>query len=455
MTVRMFCEPVLRIDMDRVRVALDEEMAERAALIEASGQPIAVLSSAAKFAAALEELGVEVPTKVSVRTDQETYAFAKSDLEFTELKQHPDERVRRLVAGRLAAKSTIGETRAVRFLQAGANGNRLPVLLQYYRAHTGRWSAGNKMNLQNLKRKGELRRSILAPEGHVIAVADSAQIEVRMLAWLARDQELLEIFTSGADPYKHMAAQIYGKPIDQITKDERFIGKIAVLGLGYGMGWQKFRDTLAAGAMGPPVQIDDHEAQRIVRTYRAARSAIVRLWRDMDALLAALATRREMALGPLKSDGECRVWLPNGLYLQYPFIRGDVDEDGRLTNFRYFDYSDGMAIATNRKLESDVEVKRIYGGLMTENVVQALARIVVGEQMLIIDRRLKDAIRNEITNTFGRVVTMTHDEVVCVVPAQRADELSQMMIDEMSVAPLWCQGVTLSAEGGYDVNYSK
>ena len=88
------------------------------------------------------------------------------------------------------------------------------------------------MNLQNLERGGELRKSILAPPGHVLVVADSSQIEARVLAWLANDSELLTLFENKADVYKHMAAKIYSITTEEVNKTQRFVGKVATLGLG-------------------------------------------------------------------------------------------------------------------------------------------------------------------------------------------------------------------------------
>lgn len=459
LTVRMFCDPVLGIDIPRVEIALEEEKTERARVIADSGVELETLSSSQKFADALAAIGIEPPTKISPRTGKETFAFSKTDLEFTALKEHHDANVRKLVEGRLAAKSTIGESRAARFLAVGANGKRLPVYLNYFGAHTGRWSAGNKMNLQNLKRGGELRRSIIAPEGHSIVVADSAQIEARVTAWLANDVELLELFAQGADVYKYMAAQIYGLPVDQISKDQRFIGKIAVLGLGYGMGAAKFQHTLATGAMGPAVDLSDDECHRIVKMYRMARMPITRLWRDMDMILYKLVMKRADTYKCLQHDNEFRIWLPNGLYLQYPFLTADYDNiNDKLVDYRYYDYETGIKRIMGGVVKKE-EGKRIYGGLLTENVVQALARIIVGEQMLRVANNLKETGCLEGVNPdvgkIRRVVTMTHDEIVVCVPTEEADPVLDMMVDEMRAAPAWCAGIPLNAEGGHDVNYSK
>ena len=452
LTVRMFCDPVLRIDIPRVQIELQNEQIERLRLINESGVTLPELSSADKFAAALAAAGAEPPTKISPTTNKTTWAFSKTDLEFLELKEHPSERVRKLVDGRLAAKSTIGESRANRFLSVGRDGQLLPVYLNYFGAHTGRWSAGNKMNLQNLKRGGELRRSILAPEGHALVVVDSAQIEARMTAWLAGDTQLLDLFHAGEDVYKHMASQIYTIPVEQVTKDQRFIGKIAVLGLGYGMGWRKFQHTLATGAMGPKVDLSDGECHRIVSMYRLTRGAISTLWREMDLVLNRMVLRREGPIkhGVLRFDSECRIWLPNGLYLQYPFLTAEYDEETqRYTNLQYYDYEKGIKRRLTGQFNKG-DGKKIYGGLLTENIVQALARIVVGEQMLKISHRLQSE-----DNKIRRVVTMTHDEVVVCVPQDEADATLEMMLTEMRTAPEWCSDIPLNAEGGWDVNYSK
>ena len=460
MTVRMFCDPVLRIDIPRVEAALKQEQEDRQAAISNSGVDLPTLSSSDKFAHALRQLGIQPPTKISPRTQKAAWAFSKTDLEFIDLKGHHDLKVRALVAGRLAAKSTIGESRAQRFIDVGSGGKRLPVYLNYFGAHTGRWSAGNKMNLQNLKRGGELRKSIIAPEGHVICVADSAQIEARVTAWLANDMELLGLFRDGQDVYKYMAAQIYNKPVSEIAKDERFIGKIATLGLGYGMGAAKFQHTLATGAMGPVVDLPTDECHRIVQMYRVSRLPISKLWRDMDMVLYKMHLRREGEYGPLRHDNEFRIWMPNGLYLQYPFLDASWDNiNERYSDFKYYDYAEGVKRRLGVKPEVD-KGKKIYGGLLTENVVQALARIIIGEQMLRIGMRLKETSGMPVAGSvearmIRRIVTMTHEEIVVCVPEELGQKTLDMMIEEMRTPPAWCDAIPLNAEGGFDTNYSK
>lgn len=455
MTTRMFCDPILEIDMPRVQNALRREQKAKERKVFISGVPMEVLSSSEKFASALQDAGlIEIPTKISPATGQMTYAFSKTDLEFTELENSENKNIRRLVSGRLAAKSTIGESRAQRFLNTGADGKKLPVYLRYFGAHTGRWSGGNKMNLQNLKRGGELRKSIMAPEGHSIVVADSSQIEVRVNAWLANDHELLDMFARGTDPYINMASQIYNKPSEDITKQERFVGKVAVLGLGYGMGWKKFKHTLATGAMGPPINLSEDECKQAVGVYRDTRQPIVRLWRKMDSILYALINKKVGEFGPLRYDDACKIWLPNNLYLEYPFLTASENDFGGLSDYRYYDYDVGVQRMMGIKID-EKKGHRIYGGLLTENVVQALSRIIVSDQMLTIATNLKEIGGLASGPPYRRIVTMTHDEIVTCVPEDEAQQTLEMKIKVMSTPPDWCKNLPLGAEGGFDRVYSK
>lgn len=463
-TVRAFCDPVLRIDGKLVMEELEDEVTGKAskrralmALESIKGlvDPDApdtdtaiasILQSADKFAMALEGLGVEAPLKISPATGELAYAFAKNDLAFQELLEHEDDRVVALVEARLATKSTQGETRARRMLELV--GKPVPVAYNYCGAHTTRWSGGNKLNFQNFPRQsflkdgaldlttGRLRRSILAPPGHVLVVCDSAQIEARVNAWLAGQDDVLEVFATGGDIYKRMASQIYGVPVELVTKDQRFIGKIAVLGLGYGMGWKKFQATLAMGTMGPAVFIDDREAQRIVRMYRKAANKIVEMWKRSEQILGSMIQKEEGAYKCLEWDHET-IWLPNGLGLHYYALNAEFDGE-KYTNFQYRERG---------------RYKKIYGGLAVENKVQALARVVIGEQLL--DTRAKLAKMPLKRTQHARVVMTTHDELVACVPKAAAKDTLAMMIDSMRTAPRWAPGLPLNAEGGFDVCYSK
>lgn len=442
LTIRMFCDSPLRVDVNLAREALAHELLEKRATIlrVAHLANEADLQSNPKFAEALRALGVEPPVKISGKTGMESYAFAQTDPEFVELLEHEDLNVRHLVEARLAAKSTQTETRAHRLIQAGGDKQPLPVGYNYYAAKTGRWGGTNKLNLQNLPRVDKkapkpsdgLRRSIRAKPGHVLVVADSAQIEARMNAWQAGDQELLDIFASGGDPYCDMARDIYGREIDK-DKDklERFVGKVAVLGLGYQMGHKKFQTTLAQGVMGPPVELETSAAARIVNLYRAKRRKIAYSWEDAKHVLQNMSKGLVGDWGVLHYDGSS-IWLPNGMGLHYPSLHYNGDQ---------------------YQFKSNGVWKKVYGGLVIENVVQALARIVVAWQMLQIQKALKKLVLKD--DEVATVCMMTHDEVVACVPKRYAKDVQKLMLKLMRTPPEWCNGIPLDAEAGYAENYSK
>ena len=432
-TIRMFCDPVLEVDIPLVEEELAEEVGGKMAALLLSGTTPEHLMSNDKFARLLvnADPSLLVPMKMSPSTGKQTYAFAKSDLAFQEMARNGNDKVKALCAARLKIKSTIGETRAVRFLEAGRDGMKLPILLNFSGALTHRWSGGNKMNLQNLKRGGKLRRAIKAPKGWSVVVADSAQIEARVLAWLANQADIVNAFATKQDVYKLMASAIYNIPVEKIDKDQRFIGKICVLGLGFGMGPVKLQQTLKQGTMGPPVDIELEECERIVKMYRKKNNRIVEFWKVMDQAILSMLFDREMKVGPL-TVGKNFIQLPSGLFLQYPGLMGEPEEsrsgDIKMGDVRYLNRN-GMS--------------KLYGGLLTENVVQALARCIIGEQILAVKR------------AGYRIVTSTHDEIVVICPTPQADKCLADMIRIMSTSPDWCKTLPLSAEGGFDTCYSK
>jgi DNA polymerase len=430
-TLAMFCAPVLEVDRQRVDDELEREVGSKVAKVLRAGVAVEELSSNDEFAEVLERLGVDVPKKISPRTGETTYAFSKKDQGFLALLKHPTQRVRDVMEARMAVKSTIGETRAHRFLNASVNGCKLPVLLQYCGAHTTRWSAGNKMNMQNLPRGGELRKSILAPKGKVIVVVDSSQIEARVNLWLAGDEEKLEIFRhydwgTGPDLYKVMAAKIYDKPIADVTQDERQLGKVCVLALGYGMGAEKLQDTLATDKYNP-MEFSSEECRRIVNIYRSANEPIVRLWGTMEKLCSFMILGHPIQYKALEFFRD-RMQLPSGLSIHYKDLKGSWNDWTQ----RYIKCS-----YMSRRNRVD-----LYGGLLCENAVQALARVVVAEQMRQIAQRY-------------RVVMMTHDEVVFLASEREADEALAWAIAIMKTPPTWAPDLPVNCEGGYASNYSK
>ncbi len=426
LTVRMFSDPVLRLDTKVLETHLATVKAKKEGLLEAAASDKDVLMSNPKFADLLRLYGVRPPMKISPTTGKETYAFSKSDEDFRALLEHDNPGVQALVAARLGVKSTIEETRTERFIGIAKRGT-LPVPLRYYAAHTGRWGGDDKLNLQNLPRTSLLKYAILAPDGHFMIDSDSSQIEARTLAWLAGQDDLVAAFNNGEDVYKIMASAIYGKGIDAITKDERFVGKTTILGAGYGMGAQKFQTQL--GNFGVTLELD--ETKRVIDTYRRTYPMIPELWKKAGQILDAILADQYTEFGRdgiLKVEGRRGIRLPNGLYLKYTNLRVHQNEQGKAEYV--YDTKKGKAVIPNR----------IYGGKVVENVCQALARIVIGDQMLKIAERY-------------RVVMTVHDAVAAVVPVDDVIPAQSYVEACMRTRPKWAPDLPLNCESGYGKSY--
>ena len=429
LTLRMFTEPVLEVGSFLLESHLQELKDKKAEWLGKAKVTREQIMSNPQFADLLKEQGVTPPTKVSLTTGKETLAFAKTDEAFQALKEHENPIVQILVSARLGVKSTIEETRTERFINIGNRGT-LPIPLRYYAAHTGRWGGDDKINMQNLPRGSILKNAMLAPHGHVFLDCDSSQIEARTLAWLAEQDNLVDTFARGDDVYKVMASSIYGKPEDQIDKDERFIGKTTILGCGYGMGSSKFQAQLKS--MG--VELAHEECERIIRIYRAANPAITRLWRTCNDALTAMVRGQTVTLGRgglLTVEGKRGIRLPNGLYIKYPNLRQRVDEETGRQELVY-DTKKGRAVIPNR----------IYGGKVVENLCQALARLIIGHHLLLVSKKLK-------------VVMTVHDAVGCIAPEQEAKESMDYIYHCMKQTPDWAEGLPLDCEGGFGASYGE
>jgi DNA polymerase I-like protein with 3'-5' exonuclease and polymerase domains len=228
-TIRMFSEPVLTLDKEILEEHLTAVREKKDKLMTAVEADKSVLMSNPKLAELLQQMKVVPPTKVSPTTGKTTWAFGKNDEGFKALLDHPNPKVQAVVAARMGVKSTLEETRTERFIGIAGRGT-LPVPLRYYAAHTGRWGGDDKVNLQNLPRKSALKKAIRAPEGYMFIDCDSSQIEARTLAWLAGQDDLVAAFDAGEDVYKIMASSIYNVPIEEVTDDQRFVGKTTILG---------------------------------------------------------------------------------------------------------------------------------------------------------------------------------------------------------------------------------
>lgn len=446
LTLRMFTHPVLELDGRALVKHLEEVSTAKQAHLVAALQAIghkdlavkqiigdekmkdevrSVLMSNPKFADMLATLGVDSPKKISMATGRETFAFAKSDEGFKKLLEHEDTRVQALAAARIGTKSTLEETRTQRFIDLSTRG-KFPVPLKYYAAHTGRWGGADSINLQNLPSRGanagKLKKAILAPEGYVFIDADSSQIEARTLAWEAEQDDLVRAFAKGEDVYKIMASAIYHKGIGEITAPERFVGKTTILGAGYGMGGPKFKAQLKTFG----TDVTEEEAKRIITTYRATYPKVPELWQESHEALRCMVRGMTMklcrnALLTIEPNG---IRLPNGLYIHYKGLREIADDQGK----RQFVYD-------TRQGQT-----KIYGGKVVENFTQAVARCIIGEQMLKIAKRYK-------------VVLTVHDAIGIIAREAEAEEARAYVESCMRWVPSWAEGLPVNCESGVGKSY--
>ena len=441
-TLRMFILPILRVNAKLLEERLKELKEEKTSMLQGLMETLncdteeAVrkkLASNVQFATILKDLHIPVPMKTSPTTEKETYALAKTDAGFIELQESDNPVLQELCAVRLGTKSTIEESRIQRFIDVGErHQGLLPIPLKYYGAHTGRWSGSDKVNFQNLPsrdvKKKALKNAILPPEDHVILNVDSSQIEARILVWLSGQDDQVELYREGKDVYCDFASRVYKKAITKKNKKERAVGKTCILGLGYGTGHVKLKGVLKLNAR---IEVNKAESKRIVDLYREVNHEVVKLWGECDTALRDIASwpsdRKPYYLG----SGKCLIVdpkgikLPNGLYITYPDLQLTSNEP-----------DSGYEYKSRRGTIS------IWGGAVVENVVQALARIVIGEQMIEINKK-------------HRPVLTVHDAVVCVSPKDTAQDTLDYVMNIMNKAPTWAEDLPIACEGAYGDNYGE
>lgn len=442
MTIRMFTHPMLYVDEDKLNARLEDMHKEKSELLsslmsqlkcETEEEVRKNLSSNKKFAEILEGFKIKVPMKMSEKQKKEVPALAKKDEGFIALCESEDEFIQHLCAVRLGTKSTLEAGRIQRFIDIGKrNKGLIPVPLKYYGAHTGRWSGMDKINFQNLPsrdpKKKALKKAIVPPEGYKVINADSSQIEARMVAWLAGQDDVVQQFARGEDVYSLFASAVYNRTITKKDAEQRFVGKTCILGLGYGTGALKLQHTLST-SQPISVKIDEDEAKRIVGVYREKNDKIIELWGEADDMLEDMLNG-SFKKGP-KTFGKHKcvfydkdgIILPNNLRIRYKNLRREF-EDGK-----------SKIIYDSRRGPIS-----IWGGAVVENVVQALARIVVGLQMIEI-------------NNHHRVVLTVHDAAVCVVPEDEVAGAIESITGIMHVAPEWATGLPVACEANAGDSY--
>lgn len=469
MTIKMFTEPMLELDTEMLEIAEESELDNLKQALAKAGVDEAELASNAMFADILRSYGIEPPMKTSKQTGKPALALAKNDAHFQQLLNGDNEEVALLCDARVNVKSTQARTRARRFLGIASRG-ALPIPLNYFATETGRYGGTQQVNMQNMKRGGFLRKSIMAPDGYVVGVGDLSQIEPRVIAWLADYDDLLSIFCAGGDPYATFGEQMFNKP--GMTKESdpllRQSAKSALLGCSYGLGFSNFAMQLLVGFLGaPPLRYtladakslgvtkemaqafidNDNNMQRIAEIphvctnqellahciaanaiivkYRAAAKPVVKFWELLVSRIEpSLIGGEEYNHKDVLLFRKDEIVMASGLSLKYHNIRKvRVPKEGM-----QYQYDVGN------------KVEKLYGGRMANHVTQGTARVVMTDAMLRVEKRYP-------------VVASVHDEILVLMPEQEAEEGLAWVLAQLTQEPKWLPGIPLDADGGYHKRY--
>ncbi len=419
-TIRAFVEPKLQINVPLIQEEHENEKKRREAFFSKTDK--SQYSSNQKFACLLESKGYEVPTKNSPRTGKRIPALALGDTEFLGLLESEDETLRALCEARVAAKSTLKETRSAKFAAVGSTGP-WPFDVQFSGAmQTHRYSGGGGAggNPQNLTRGSVLRECIESPEGYSLLVADLANIELRIQAYLSCEPKLVEMIETGKDIYCDFASRFYGRTITKADKNERQFGKTAILGLGYGMGPDRFIKTVKVQT-GQNISIQ--ESRKAIQLYRTRYDRIPFYWQYLDRLFADMAAGKTGKLNGLNAVTyeKNALVLPSGLKITLTNLRQEGKE------WVYDAY---------RQRSTTQQRVNIYGGKLFENICQALAGEILKEAI--------SRIEGLGIGCYGSI----HDEVLALVPEHETEQALWAVESSMTQSPSWWKNLKLAAEVG-------
>lgn len=432
LTAKMATEPVFQLDgplLNQYLVELEKETENAMNNIchmfkfNSREEFLKAIRSPSVFSEMLKQLGVEPPVKYSAaktatekarleaeykRTGDEkiaqtlsdsdnyaqyTPAMSKTDLDFTDLQNHPDPRVALLVQTRLENNSSILKSRAERFKALSLSGKPMPVMLSAFKAHTSRYTAGNEgmsdgLNMQNLnkrdKSKQTLRKAIKLPPGMKLVAADASQIEARINAYLSNETELLEGFRRKEDVYSQLGEKIFNrswqdiragdKAGDPVSKMQRFVSKTGILSAGYGVSALKFSNTLLRAGVKMHSDLDKHHelAKNAHNIYRLSNANIVAFWNRCQQVLEHMYQGGSGSFGGPQDNiftygtmtivdsgmNVPTIKTPTGFTLRYPNLRPEIEEGRNRPQFYYDRMRGRNAVKT-----------RIYGAALVENCI--------------------------------------------------------------------------------------
>lgn len=468
-TLELSTRPTFRFDFEEAERIDKGCEAEIIKAVEPTGLSRENISGDKVFEAALHDALIEandtplgylkVCKVTAARPSGTMFALAKDDSARKVLARHPSEKVRNLIAARGALDSWpihISRIRRMAAIALACDG-LLPVPLHFHGAHTGRDSGAEKINLQNLPKRGHplivaMRGIITAQHSEKLVIVDLAAIEARVLAWIAEQLDLVAKFASNEEVYCDFATKVLGWKVRKPVPEDQWeakgcipamekrheharnsVGKIGILGCGYGMGSRDQADKDQPNYLFVDAGLDVGLADKIVGVYRQEHRAITKFWNDIERAFKYNAKfKRATTLGKWLrfdsySDCDVIITLPNGRELKYHQVRVTTNAKGR----------EQISVFN----ETEKRWEYVWGGGLTENVVQAISRDIMMEAATRINDR------------GFRVAHRVHDELICTCPEAKAEECKHLMIEELRRVPSWGDGMPLNAEGKIATRY--
>lgn len=425
-TIDMFVNPKLQLNVPLLEKANEEETERRKNIFKEIGIEKKEFASNKKFPELLKSKGYDIPYKPSPRQIDSKGksilipALALGDPEFVEMKESDDEMLRTLCEARVAAKSTLLETRSKKLADIGKTG-LWPFDVEYSGAdQTHRFSGGSGAggNPQNFTRDSVLREAVEAPEGYSLVVGDFSQIEFRIVAYLSRDPGLLELINSGKDFYCSYGSMFFGKEITKEHIKERKFAKDRMLSLQYGTGWEKTQKTTLIKT---GIKLSEERAKEAVELYRTKYNQVPALWEKLHRLISNLIIKNlnlKIPNIPVTFVHE-GFFLPSGLKVRFPNLRQEINE--RNNNEWIYDvYNKGH-----------LEKRKLYGAKFLENISQSLT----GELKKFAMGYMGEQVAGEL-----------HDELL--ITCKKGLELitKQKLYKAMTTSPSWLPGIVLDAE---------
>lgn len=442
--VKMFSEPVLELDGVMLAQLWEKEAARKTQGNTELGVAGTDLRSAEKFCELLEAEGIEIEYKDGKKGP--IPAIAKNDPFMRDfLCEHDNPRIRALAEARLEEKSTILQTRAETLGWIASRGT-WPVYLFPYGASTIRPSGGGGANPLNFKRGSPLRRAVKAPRGHWLAPIDSAQLECRILHYLAGGPEdpVIKQFRNGEDPYVGIASKFYQEEIYKPKQDDprydemtakRGMGKQGRLMCGFGASGKMFKSTAASGTYGPRVDMTLDAAEAFVKLYRNDNPSICArgtgYWAQCERVIARLAGGPPMQFGPmLVKDGRIFIEGRPMIYETMEYHAAQPDDKIQKSGWRV-KKRDGW--------------KFMWGSKLTQNICEGVESVLIGEALVRIKQK------------YGiRTLNWPYDELLLLIPRDgREEEMLELCKAEMVREPEWLPGLPLACDGALGERYEK